>query len=303
MSSDHIHSHAHGPNDAGKNIAVAFFLNFFFAIIELIGGILTNSVAILSDAFHDFGDSLSLGVAWYLQKISTKKGDSRFSYGYKRFSLLGSIFISVVLVVGSILIVAESIKRFADPQDTNAAGMVLLSILGIIVNGAGVFRLKKGRSHNEKAVLIHMMEDLLGWIAVMAGGILMHFWDLPFIDPLLSVIIAVWVLFNVYKNLSSTISIMLQEVPKDVDISDLYNDFKSIGKADSIHDLHVWTLDGESHILSVHLVMQENVTREEVQKAKESLKQIAMHRGIGHVTVEVEFCDEVSCCSYYKNPC
>ena len=303
MSSDHSHSHAHGPNDAGKNIAVAFFLNFFFAIIELIGGILTNSVAILSDAFHDFGDSLSLGVAWYLQKISTKKGDSRFSYGYKRFSLLGSIFISVVLVVGSILIVAESIKRFADPQDTNAAGMVLLSILGIIVNGAAVFRLKKGRSHNEKAVLIHMMEDLLGWIAVMAGGILMHFWDLPFIDPMLSVIIAVWVLFNVYKNLSSTISIMLQEVPKDVDISDLYNDFKSIGKADSIHDLHVWTLDGESHILSVHLVMQENVTREEVQKAKENLKQIAMHRGIGHVTVEVEFCDEVSCCSYYKHPC
>lgn len=148
-----------------------------------------------------------------------------------------------------------------------------------------------------------MMEDLLGWMAVMVGGILMHFWDLPFIDPLLSVLIAVWVLFNVYKNLSSAISIMLQEVPRDVDINDLNNDFKSIGKVDSIHDLHVWTLDGENHIMSVHLVMQENVTRDEVQKAKEILKEIAMHRGIGHVTVEVEFCDEASCCSYYKDPC
>lgn len=296
----HLHAHTHSPV---KNIATAFFLNLFFAILELFGGLFTNSVAILSDAVHDFGDSLSLGVAWYLQKVSIKKGDNRFSYGYKRFSLLGSIFISLVLVVGSIFIVTESVKRLASPQETDATGMVALAILGIIVNGAAVIRLKKGSSYNEKAVMLHMMEDVLGWVAVLVGGIIMHFWDATFLDPLLSILITLWVLYNVYRNLSSTVAIMLQHVPKGIDMEALKNEFANIDKANSVHDLHVWSLDGESHIMSVHLVMQENVSREQVQLAKQRLKELANSKGIGHVTVEVEFIDEVSRCKYYQDPC
>lgn len=297
-----LHSHSHGRS-AQSNIATAFFLNLVFAIIELFGGLFTNSVAILSDAVHDFGDSLSLGVAWYLQKISAKKGDNKFSYGYKRFSLLGSIFISVVLIVGSIFILIESAKRLADPQETNAGGMVLLAILGIIVNGAAVLRIKKGTSHNERAVMLHMMEDVLGWIAVLVGGIIMHFWDATFLDPLLSVLITIWVLYNVYKNLSATIAIMLQQVPDGVDLNALKNEFSNIDNAHSVHDLHIWSLDGESHIMSLHLVMQENVSRDKVQQAKETLKELAYNKGIEHVTVEVEFLDESSRCSYYNHPC
>ena len=302
MSHNHSHGHLH-DHSATKNIATAFFLNLFFAILELFGGLFTNSVAILSDAVHDFGDSLSLGVAWYLQKVSVKKGDNRFSYGYKRFSLLGSIFISLVLVVGSIFIVIESTKRLASSQETDATGMVILAILGIFVNGAAVLRLKKGTSYNEKAVFIHMMEDVLGWIAVLIGGILMYFWDATFIDPLLSILITIWVLYNVYRNLSSTIAIMLQQVPKGVDMDALKTDFANIEKAHSVHDLHIWSLDGESHIMSVHLVMQENVSRDQVQQAKQRLKELAKNKGIGHVTVEIEFIDEVSRCKYYQDPC
>lgn len=307
---DHSHSNIHGHSHANlhshsatKNIATAFFLNLIFAIIELFGGLLTNSVAILSDAVHDFGDSLSLGVAWYLQKISVKKGDNKFSYGYKRFSLLGSIFISVVLIVGSIFILIESAKRLASPQETNAGGMVLLAIIGIIVNGAAVLRLKMGTSHNERAVMLHMMEDVLGWVAVLIGGIVMHFWDATFLDPLLSVFITIWVLYNVYKNLSATISIMLQQVPNGIDLNALKNEFSTIDNAHSVHDLHLWSLDGESHIMSVHLVMQENVSRDKVQQAKQTLKELANNKGIEHVTVEVEFLDEASRCSYYNHPC
>ncbi|MDD2583849.1 MAG: cation diffusion facilitator family transporter [Bacteroidales bacterium] len=302
MSHNHSHGHSH-DHSATKNIATAFFLNLFFAIIELFGGLFTNSVAILSDAVHDFGDALSLGVAWYLQKVSVKKGDNRFSYGYKRFSLLGSIFISVVLVVGSVFIVTESVKRLASPQETDATGMVILAILGIIVNGAAVLRLKKGTSLNEKAVMIHLMEDVLGWVAVLIGGILMHFWNATFIDPLLSILITIWVLYNVYKNLTSTIAIMLQQVPEGVDLEALKKEFATIENAHSLHDLHVWSLDGESHIMSVHLVMQENVTRDQVQQAKQRLKELANNKGIGHVTVEVEFIDEASRCKYYQDPC
>lgn len=297
-----LHSHSHG-NSAQKNIATAFFLNLIFAVIELFGGLFTNSVAILSDAVHDLGDSLSLGVAWYLQKVSVKKGDNKFSYGYKRFSLLGSIFISVVLIVGSIFILIESAKRLANPQETNAGGMVLLAILGIIVNGAAVLRLKKGTSHNERAVMLHMMEDVLGWVAVLVGGIIMHFWDTTFLDPLLSVLITIWVLYNVYKNLSATIAIMLQQVPDGVDLNALKNEFSNIDNSHSVHDLHIWSLDGESHIMSLHLVMQENVSRDQVQQAKNTLKDIANNKGIEHVTVEVEFLDETSRCSYYNDPC
>lgn len=297
-----LHSHSHG-NSAQKNIATAFFLNLIFAVIELFGGLFTNSVAILSDAVHDFGDSLSLGVAWYLQKVSVKKGDNKFSYGYKRFSLLGSIFISVVLIVGSIFILIESAKRLANPQETNAGGMVLLAILGIIVNGAAVLRLKKGTSHNERAVMLHMMEDVLGWVAVLVGGIIMHFWDATFLDPLLSVLITIWVLYNVYKNLSATIAIMLQQVPAGVDLNALKNEFSNIDNSHSVHDLHIWSLDGESHIMSLHLVMQENVSREQVQQAKQTLKELAHSKGIEHVTIEVEFLDEESRCSYFNDPC
>lgn len=297
-----LHSHSHG-NSAQKNIATAFFLNLIFAVIELFGGLFTNSVAILSDAVHDLGDSLSLGVAWYLQKVSVKKGDNKFSYGYKRFSLLGSIFISVVLIVGSIFILIESAKRLANPQETNAGGMVLLAILGIIVNGAAVLRLKKGTSHNERAVMLHMMEDVLGWVAVLVGGIIMHFWDTTFLDPLLSVLITIWVLYNVYKNLSATIAIMLQQVPDGVDLNALKNEFSNIDNAHSVHDLHIWSLDGESHIMSLHLVMQENVSRDQVQQAKNTLKDLAHNKGIEHVTVEVEFLDEESRCSYFNDPC
>jgi len=296
----HDHSHA---DLASKNIAFAFFLNFFFALIEVAGGILTNSIAIMSDAIHDFGDSLSLGVAWYLQRVSKKKGDGKYSYGYKRFSLLGSVFISLVLVVGSLLILWESFQRFSNPQQIDASGMVVLAVLGILVNGAAVIRLKKGKSHNEKAVFLHMMEDVLGWVAVLIGGVIMHFWELPFVDPLLSVLISLWVLSNVYRNLSSTISIMLQHVPETIDISLLEKEFGIIENSDSVHDLHVWSLDGENHVLSVHLVMKEGVTMDDINRAKMELKEIAAKNGIGHVTIEVESSNEVSKCRYFNEPC
>lgn len=296
------HDHHHHSN-ATKNITVAFLLNLFFAVIEVIGGLLTNSVAILSDAVHDFGDSLSLGVAWYLQKVSNKKGDNRFSYGYKRFSLLGSIFISVVLIVGSVFIIMESVKRFAEPQQAHAGGMIIMAIFGVIVNGAAVLKLRLGRSHNERAVMLHMMEDVLGWIAVLIGGAIMHFWDLPFIDPLLSAGISVWVLYNVYRNLTATITIMLQEVPKEIDLELLKKEIMTLEGVESLHDLHLWTLDGQEHIMSLHLVVKEGVTHESINTTKSLLKELAAKEGINHVTIEVELSNEASDCHYLNNPC
>ena len=296
-------NHNHESHSAGKNIAFAFFLNFSFAIIELIGGIMTNSVAILSDALHDFGDSLSLGVAYYLQKISGKKGDNRYSYGYKRFSLLGSIFISLVLVISSVFIIREGVIRIITPQEADAQGMLILALLGIFVNGAAVYRMKNSKNHNERAVFLHMMEDVLGWIAVLVASLVMIFIDVPVLDPLLSISITIWVLYNVYNNLKNTVSIMLQEVPKNLDIENIRESILGIDEIESVHDLHLWSMDGENHILTLHIVYNDGYKYDPDNCIKKKVRDVALKFGINHVTIETESNEECSECSYRQNPC
>lgn len=299
MAHDHSHHHSHSHGGSTGNIKLAFFLNLFFAIIELVGGLFTNSVAILSDALHDFGDSVSLGVAWYLQKFSEKKRDKFYSYGYKRFSLLGALIISVILLVGSIFVIEESIQRILEPQAPNAQGMFLLAILGIIVNGAAVLRLKKGSSINERAVSLHMMEDVLGWIAVLVVSVVMMFVELPILDPLLSIGISIWILYNVYRNLRDTFHILLQQVPQGIDLKGLEADIKSIAGILSLHDIHLWTLDGEENILTLHVVLSENTTIEQETEVKGKVRSLCNKADIHHATIEFErsgeLCTLVDC--------
>lgn len=266
-----------------KNIRTAFFLNLAFAFVELIGGIITNSVAILSDAVHDFGDSISLAIAWALQKKSNKAKDDKYSYGYKRFSLLSSVILSGILLVGSILILVEAIGRLFNPQEVNAQGMLWLAILGIIVNGLAALSVKRGKTLNERAVFLHIMEDVLGWIGVLVISIVMIFANLPILDPILSISITIWVLYNVYKNLKATFNILLQAFPKDVDVKKLTKEIEAIDNVISIHDLHIWTQDGNSHVMTLHIVAEKNY-----ETIKNKVREIANTFNIDHVTIELE---------------
>lgn len=284
MGHNHNHNHDHGDT---KNIAIAFILNSFFVIVEIIGGYLTNSIAIMSDALHDFGDSLSLGIAWGLQKKAKKGRDNKYSYGYKRFSLLGSIFLSGVLSVSSIYVLIEAIKRISAPESVDAKGMLWLAIFGIIINGSAAFRLKKGTSLNEKAVFLHIMEDVLGWGAVLIVSITMMFVDLPILDPLLSIAISIWVMSNVYKNIRETFKVLLQAIPDSVDTEALENEIKQIPEVESIHDLHIWSLDGESHIMTLHIVTESKDKR----SIKSRIIAISEKYHIVHVTIEMESAD------------
>lgn len=285
---DNHHNHNHSHSSGSKNIAYAFFLNLFFAIVELVGGVWTNSMAILSDALHDFGDCLSLGVAWGLQKKSLNGRDDKYSYGYKRFSLLGSVFLSGVLTVSSVFILIEAVKRLFEPQQVYAQGMLWMAVFGVIVNGIAAFRLVKGHSFNERAVFLHMMEDFLGWIGVLVVSIVMVFIDLPILDPILSIAISIWMLLNVYKNLKGTFIVFLQGVPSGLDIAELKIKILNIGGVDSIHDLHIWTLDGESHIMTLHIVIEEGINQQDKNSIKNSLSEIGKQYGISHTTVEYE---------------
>lgn len=277
------HNHDHGSN-ATKNLSIAFFLNAFFVVVEVIGGLLTNSMAIMSDALHDFGDCLSLALAWYLQKKSKKPRDRNYSYGYKRFSLLGSIFLSGVLTVSSIIVIIECVKRIASPEAVDAKGMLWIAIFGVIINGAAAFRVKKGTSLNERAVYLHIMEDVLGWIALLIVSIVMMFVNVPILDPLLSLGISVWVMMNVYKNIRDTFRILLQHVPEGLPIDDLKKDILSVAGVDSIHDLHVWSLDGETHVMTLHVV----TPLEDTFQIKKTILEIAEGYSIVHTTIEFE---------------
>lgn len=277
-----------------KNIRTAFFLNLAFAFVELIGGIITNSVAILSDAVHDFGDSISLAIAWALQKKSNKAKDDKYSYGYKRFSLLSSVILSGILLVGSILILVEAIGRLFNPQEVNAQGMLWLSILGIIVNGLAALSVKRGKTLNERAVFLHIMEDVLGWIGVLVISIVMIFVNLPILDPILSISITIWVLYNVYKNLKATFNILLQAFPKNVDVKKLTKEIEAIDNVISIHDLHIWTQDGNSHVMTLHIVAEKNY-----ETIKNKIREIAKTFNIDHVTIEFE--GEDSACEVKLN--
>ena len=286
------HNHDHSHNHSEGNVKVAFFLNLSFTIIEIIGGLYTNSLAILSDALHDLGDSLSLGLSWYFQKLSKKGRTKTFSYGYKRFSLLGAIINSIVLVAGSIFILTKAIPELFNPEETNVQGMLYLAILGIVVNGAAVLKLRKGESLNEKVVSLHLLEDVLGWVAVLIGSIIMMYVDAPFIDPLLSILISLFVLYNVYRNLKKSMLVILQGIPEEVSVDDIQQKLKDMPEVTDIHDCHAWSMDGEYNILTVHLRLAKDYKLSEQAKLKEKVKSQLKDESINHITVEFEGQDE-----------
>ena len=280
----HAHAHGHVHGKAAENIAAAFLLNAFFVVVEAVGGWATNSVAILSDALHDFGDCLSLATAWFLARKAEKPRDARYSYGYRRFSLLGAVFLSGVLTVSSAFMVAEAVLRLLAPQPVAARGMLWIAVFGVLVNGAAALRVGRGTSLNERAVFLHVMEDALGWIAVLVAAGVMLVADIPVLDPLLSLAIALWVLVNVARNLRSVFRILLQAVPEGVDPEALTARLLVLDGVESVHDLHLWSLDGESHVMTLHVVTR----AADPQTVKREIVGIARGESIGHVTVEFE---------------
>ncbi|MFY0644585.1 MAG: cation transporter [Bacteroidia bacterium] len=287
----HDHEHPHQHHQDIKNLRIAFFLNLLFTIIEFVGGLLTNSLAILSDALHDLGDSFSLGLAWYFQKISKKGRTTNFTYGFRRFSLLGAIINSIILVSGSVFIISKAIPRLVHVEEADPKGMMILAVLGIIVNGAAVLRLRGGKSQNEKVVSLHLMEDVLGWIAVLIGSIVIYFTEWYIIDPILSLMIALYILVNVIKNLKKSLKILLQAIPEGIEYDQIGERIQNVPGVEQYHDLHIWSLDGDKNILTVHLVL--NTTEpEKVILIKQAVKQAMKEMDIVHCTLEIELLDE-----------
>ncbi|RNC64369.1 cation diffusion facilitator family transporter [Proteiniphilum sp. X52] len=298
----HAHQHHHRDHHYGhtdvKNIRAAFFLNLSFTIIELAGGLITNSVAILSDAVHDLGDSFSLGLSWYFQKVAQRPRTKEYTYGYKRFSLLGAVINSVVLLVGSILILTHAIPRLLNPQHPDVKGMLLLAVLGVIINGMAVLRLRRGSSMNERVVSLHLLEDVLGWLAVLVGAGIMYFVDAPIIDPLLSILISLYILYNVYRNIRQSLRVILQGSPSHLDMEEVKRALLGIGGVQDLHDLHAWSVDGEYNVMTVHVVLRGPLPMEAQHLLKLEIRDKLLSMGVHHCTIEFEVADEE--CAYSR---
>lgn len=293
MQAPHGHHHYHhGSNDEKSGINVAFFLNLGFTILEIIGGFFTNSVAILSDALHDLGDSLSLGLAWYFEKLAKKGRSDNYSYGYRRFSVLGAIINSIILILGSIFIIREAVIRLNSPEDVHAPGMFVLAIIGIVVNGIAVLRISPGNSLNARVVRLHLLEDVFGWAAILIGAGIMMIWPIPWIDPVLSIAISVFILYQVVRRLLSSLKIVMQAIPSNVDIASIKKVILAIPEVQSIHDPHIWTLDGSYHIFTVHVVVNNDIPREQLPVIKRKVREALRETDIRHITVELEFAGE-----------
>lgn len=290
---DHQHQHHH---TAVRNIRFAFFLNIIFTVVEIVGGMLTNSLAILSDALHDLGDTIALGISWRLEHLSERGRSSRFSYGYKRFSLLGAVTSSLILVAGSVFIVTRAVPRIIHPEEVHAEGMLLLAIIGIAVNGVAVWRLHGGERIHERVVKLHLLEDVFGWVAVLVVSIIIRFARLPFLDPLLSLGISLFVLVKVLNKLIQTVRIFLQSVPESIGMEKLEHTVAGIPEIIGIHDMHIWSLDGEYHVGTVHIVVEQDTTREQIPGIKQKVRDIMTNVGVQHVTIEIE--REAEVCEY-----
>ena len=278
-----------------KNILIAFILNISFSIFEIFGGILTNSVAIISDAIHDFGDAISIGIAYFLEKISKRKPDNRYTYGYVRYSVLGALLTNIILIVGSIFVFISAVNRFFNPTIINYNGMILFAVIGVFVNFLAVYFTRKGDGLNQRAVNLHMLEDVFGWIIVLIGAFIIKFTGINKLDSILSIVVSIFIFINAIKGLRVIVDLFLEKVPNNIDVTKIREHILEIKGIVDVHHIHIWSIDGVNNYATMHIV----VKNRDVNKVKNIVKEELKEHGISHSTLEVEdindVCGDVEC--------
>ncbi len=287
----HHHDHSHAHHASAKRIGLAFFLNLAFTLVEIGGAFWTHSAAVFSGALHDLGDCLVLGAAWYLQHVAVRGRDARYSYGYARYGMLGGWLAAIVLGIGSITIVGITIARFNSATEVHSIGMMLIAAFGLVMNFIAMWALSEGHSLNERGARLHLFEDVLGWAAVLLGGIVLHFTGSTWIDPALSIAIALFILYNAAKVLREGTGILMQRLPADIDDQRITRALRALPHVTGTHDQHAWTLDGHYTVLTVHLVL-DVADPARMLEVKRSARATLDTLGIAHATIELETSEE-----------
>ena len=277
-----------------KKILVAFILNLSFSVLEFIGGIITGSVAISSDAVHDLGDAVGIGISYLLEKTSKKQPDEKYTYGYARYSVIGSVLTTFILLFGSAAVIFNAIRRIIEPSEINYDGMIIFAVAGVAVNFCAAFFTRDGDSLNQKAVNLHMLEDVLGWAVVLAGAVVMRITDCAVIDPVMSIGVSVFILINAVRNLKEAVDLFLEKSPNGISVNELSEHISEIDGVIGVHHIHIWSMDGQSNYATMHIV-----TNSDAHKIKEKIREELREHGISHATLELEteneHCHEKKC--------
>ena len=266
-----------------KKILVAFLLNLAFSIFEFVGGAITGSVAIVSDAIHDLGDAGSLGVSYFLEKKSKEKSNEIYTYGYGRYSVLGALITNLILLAGSGIVIYNAIDRILHPVEMHYDGIIIFAVVGVLVNLLAASLTHEGHSLNQKAVNLHMIEDVLGWLVVLVGAVIMRFTDWAILDPLMSIGMAIFILANVTKNLKEICEIFLEKIPNGISVEEIREHISEMNGVLDVHHIHIWSMDGYHGYATMHVV-----TDEEPHQVKERVKAELKKHGIVHTTIELE---------------
>lgn len=286
-----MHNHPHKGNENQKNILLAFFLNAGFAVVEFVGGYLTNSVAIYSDALHDLGDSLALMFAYMAEKISQKKADRNFTFGYRRFSVLAALINGLILLLGSTFIISEAVTRFQNPEPIMAEGVIGLALLGLVVNGFAAFRMSKNSGLNSRMIMFHLLEDILGWCAVLVVSVVLLFKPWYFLDSVLSILIAGIIISGVVKNLFKVSKIFMQTFPDYIDREELIKRLLSLENVMDVHFIQGWSIDESSFNLTLHVKVPSDLRMSDVDVLRFNIERILKDEHVLYATIQFEGSD------------
>ncbi|MFO8070095.1 MAG: cation diffusion facilitator family transporter [Alkalibacterium sp.] len=292
-SHGHKHGHHHGIESimnqkTSKKMMMVFSLNLIFSAGEFIFGFLFNSIAIMTDAVHDLGDALSIGLASYFEKISTKEANDQYSFGHLRFSLLGALITSVILLGGSIVVVFNAVPRFLNPESVNHEGMFWLSIAAIAANGFAAWLMSRGESRNESAINLHMIEDVLGWVGVLIVSIILNYTDWYILDPVLSIAIASFIIYKTWPLFKETVEIFLEATPKHLSRQKIEDTVLSVQGVTNVSHLHVWSIDGNEHAMTVTISTPKE-EMSEIEAMKERIRADLSGFSINHTTIEIVY--------------
>jgi len=290
----------HNHIKSEKRLFLSFLLNFSFTFFEFFGGLLTGSIALMSDALHDLGDSISMGIAIFLERKSKQKADYKYTYGYHRFSLLGGFISSLILIAGSTIIIYKSVERLMNPTPLSRSGLLIIfAIFGVVINGLAAYNASKGSSINERVITLHLLEDVFGWVALLVTSIVIHFFHVDFLDAVLSLLFSIYIIFHVFRSVKEIFEVFLEKAPNSPKIDEICSKLLTIKGVVNVHHVHYWTLDGSLPILTLHVVIDVQESVKEMNNMQANIQATLKALGIGHSTVQIEYkgfdCEKDDC--------
>ncbi len=284
----HKHSHHHV---SGKNMGITILLNVFITVGQIVGGLISGSVALLSDALHNFSDVISLLLSYITNRIATRKPTEKQTYGLKRAEILSALINSATLIGIAVFLIIEGVKRMLNPQQINFDIVIWFAVGSIVINFLSVLMLHKDskESLNVRSAYLHLLTDVLTSVAVLIGGLLMKFFGIYRIDSILSVVIAVYLIYSSYSLLAESVKILMQFTPKDIDMDSICNKISGLEDVDNIHHVHIWQLNDKETIFEAHVDFNEDLMLSNFQNTLTQIENILSERGIHHSNIQPEY--------------